>query len=339
MKEQKTIGYLQINSKPTLWKIPFDNSFEKYSFPKFLIKKYDLKNGMRISCRVCDGKVISLDKVHQFNKKTPLDKLISIIPENKLNLNQSESADLKIIDFAAPLAKGSRAMIISPPRAGKTTILENIAKELPKLHPNLQVIAFLIDERPEEITSFKMNTNIDVFHSSLDQSNSSHIRLCDFLIDHIRSELEWGKDIVILMDSLTRLTRAFNRAGSRQSSQTMSGGLDARALLIPRKLFGLARAIKQGGSCTILATILHETGSRMDEIIFQEFKGTGNCEIFLDRAMADERIFPAINIRKSGTRNEEILRKEKEMENNLILRRKLLKMDSANAINYLKEHL
>jgi len=205
------------------------------------------------------------------------------------------------------------------------------------IDPNVRAIVLLIDERPEEVTSFKQNTNVQVFHSSFDQGLNSHVLLCNFLISHIKVELECGHDTVILLDSLTRMGRAYNSSERNPQSRTMSGGLGSSALELPRKLFGLARNIQDGGSCTILATILTDTGSRMDEIIFQEFKGTGNCEIIIDREIADQRVYPAINILESGTRKEELLIPTEQLEKINKLRRSLLQLSKVDAILKLKE--
>jgi transcription termination factor Rho len=198
------------------------------------------------------------------------------------------------------------------------------------MNSKLRVIILLIDERPEEVTSFVLNTNAPVFHSSLDKGTSSHVLLSGFLINHLIAEMECGNDTVILLDSLTRMGRAYN--AGKNNNRTMSGGLSSGALEIPRKLFGLARNIQNGGSCTILATILKDTGSRMDEVIFQEFKGTGNCEIILDREIAEERLYPALHLSESGTRKDELLHSEEEIIKINKLRRSLLQMDKFSAL-------
>ena len=196
---------------------------------------------------------------------------------------------------------------MAPPRAGKTILIKQIAAGLSQNHPDVKLVALLIDERPEEVTDFRRNTNATVFASSNDYGEDNHVRVATLAFEYSRRLVEQGHDVVILFDSLTRLGRTFNMFGSNLSGRTMSGGIDARALLIPRKIFGAARNIENGGSLTIVATALVETGSRMDDVIFEEFKGTGNAEIVLDREMSEQRIYPAINIRKSGTRNEDRL--------------------------------
>ena len=324
---------------------PFNPSKEVYYLNSSIIREYELKTGMRI-------KFIAVRKnIHELitiNGNPPdkilytrnFDKLIAINPLNKFDFASSSDTTLKAIDFAAPIAKGSRALVISPPRAGKTVLLEKFAQFFAQVN-DLRTILFLVDERPEEITHFQRLTNLPVFSSSMDQDPDRHIKLAELLAKNIRFEMESGNDVVLLIDSLTRLGRAHNLNDRRSGSHIMSGGLGSSALQIPRKLFGLARNIEGGGSCTIIATILHETGSRMDDIIFQEFKGTGNCEIVLDRDLAEMRIFPAINIQQSGTRREELFRSQTELDKNNLIRRDLLKLDKFEAmkklINFLEK--
>ncbi len=332
-------GYLNIarDRQGTLWKIPFDRSTESYGFPDKLIKKYHLLSGVRLLCEIADNKVIEVLKIcglssAEFAERRDFKKLTASNPDQKFDFGSSENISVRILDLITPIGKGTRGLIVSPPRAGKTLLLEAISNELYKINSSLRVIVLLIDERPEEVTSFKMNTKADVFHSSLDKGSSSHILLSSFLISHVKVELECGNDTVILIDSLTRMGRAYNINDNRHNNRIMSGGLSSGALELPRKLFGLARNIQNGGSCTILATILTDTGSRMDEVIFQEFKGTGNCEIVLDRDLADLRIFPAINITESGTRKEELLRPLSEMDKINQLRKQLLQMKNTSAL-------
>ena len=224
-----------------------------------------------------------------------------------------------MIDLVAPLGKGQRALIVAPPRTGKTVMLKKIARALEENHPEVELVALLVDERPEEVTDFKRTTKCTVFASSNDHEEDNHVRVATLAYEYSRRLVEMGKDVVVLLDSLTRLGRTFNLWGGN-SGRTMSGGLDARALVMPRKIFGAARNIEHGGSLTIIATALIETGSRMDDVIFEEFKGTGNAEIVLDRELADKRIFPAINLRKSGTRNEERLLGEMTKYHHMLMR-------------------
>ena len=337
-------GYLNIarNHQPVLWTIPFDNSLDFYDFPKDLISKYHLVSGAKVKYEIENGKVNKIITVcglkpEEFASRKDFNKLLPVNPNEKFDFGSSDSASVRILDLIAPIGKGTRGLIVSPPKAGKTMLLEAIANDLYRIDPKLKVIILLIDERPEEVTSFIMNTKSHVFHSSLDKGTSSHIVLSSFLLNHIRTEVECGNDIVILIDSLTRMGRAYNTNDRRFNDRIMSGGLGSGALELPRKLFGMARNIENGGSCTILATILKDTGSRMDEVIFQEFKGTGNCEIILDREIAEERIFPAINITESGTRKEELLHSREEIEKINDIRRKLIRSAKAAAISELKQ--
>ena len=230
-----------------------------------------------------------------------------VYPREKLNLVKAPTdVTMRVIDLVCPIGKGQRALIVAPPRTGKTIILKEIAASLTQNHPEVSQVALLVDERPEEVTDFKRSTNAMIFASSSDREEINHVRVSVLAMEHAKRLVELGRDVVLLLDSLTRLGRTFNLWGEG-SGRTMSGGLDSRAMRIPRRLFGAARNLENGGSLTIIATALIETGSRMDEVIFEEFKGTGNAEIVLDREMAHKRIWPAINLRKTGTRNEEIL--------------------------------
>ncbi len=285
--------------------------------PPPLIEKYNLRDGVLIEGTIKPGRkgawqVTDLDKVMSVApddwKEVPsYDEGVTIYPNEKLQL-VSEPTDItmRVIDLVAPLGKGQRALIVAPPRTGKTVILKKIARALEENHSEVELVALLVDERPEEVTDFKRTTKCTVFASSNDHEEDNHVRVATLAYEYSRRLVEQGKDVVMLLDSLTRLGRTFNLWGGN-SGRTMSGGLDARALVMPRKIFGAARNIEHGGSLTIIATALIETGSRMDDVIFEEFKGTGNAEIVLDRELADKRIFPAINLRKSGTRNEERL--------------------------------
>ena len=286
--------------------------------PPPLIQKYNLRDGVRLKGIIKPGRkgAWQVTEVHEVMGGEPddwrdntvdFDDGMVIYPEEKLQLvTDRNDVSMRVIDMVAPLGKGQRALIVAPPRAGKTVLLKGIAAGLEQNHPNVKIVILLIDERPEEVTDFRRNTNATVFASSNDYGEDNHVRVATLAFEYSRRMVEQGHDVVILLDSLTRLGRTFNLFGGN-SGRTMSGGLDARALLIPRKIFGAARNIEDGGSLTIVATALIETGSRMDDVIFEEFKGTGNSEIVLDREMAEQRMYPAINIRKSGTRNEERL--------------------------------
>lgn len=226
---------------------------------------------------------------------------------------EKSEASMRVIDLISPVGKGQRALIVAPPRSGKTMLLQQIAQSIARNHPDIHLVMLLLDERPEEVTDMRRAVQGQVFASSNDASLESHLRLAQLVTEYAKRKVEAGDDVVLLLDSLTRTGRAFN-LGQRGSGRTMSGGLDARALEIPRKIFGAGRQIEGGGSLTIIATILVGTGSRMDEFIFEEFKGTGNMELVLDRALADQRIFPAINIPASSTRREELLFGKKTLQ-------------------------
>ena len=257
--------------------------------------------------------------------------MTAVIPSERFNFSTSKSVTLRILDCLTPIGKGTRGLIVSPPRAGKTMLLEEIARGINENDPETRVIVLLIDERPEEVTHFRRHVSAEVLASSMDQSVEDHIILTELTMNHIKTELECGKDVVVLVDSLTRMGRAFNVTRTR-TGRTLSGGMEARALEIPRRFFGMARQVENGGSITIIATILIETGSRLDQVIFEEFKGTGNSEIVLDRRLAEARIFPAIDIQKSGTRREEALYHPSEHEKRLLLRRGLTDLEKAEAI-------
>ncbi|MGI9174047.1 MAG: transcription termination factor Rho [Rhodothermales bacterium] len=285
--------------------------------PPPLIRKYKLRDGVLLEGTLRPGRKGAM-QVHRIHKvmgvdlgvwpnTKPFDSGRIVYPDEKLNLVTSPNdLSMRVVDLAAPLGKGQRALIVAPPRTGKTVLLKQIAAALSQNEPDVELVALLVDERPEEVTDFKRTTDAMVFASSNDREEDNHVRVSTLALEYAKRLVEMKKDVVILLDSLTRLGRTFNLY-SEGSGRTMSGGLDAGAMKIPRRIFGAARNIEGGGSLTIIATALIETGSRMDEVIFEEFKGTGNAEIVLDRQMADKRIFPAINLRKSGTRNEEIL--------------------------------
>ncbi len=270
----------------------------------------------------------------QFRRRAPFDRLVSIDPTERFHIGRSERMTMRVMDLFCPIGKGTRGLIVSPPKAGKTTILEDLANAILAEHPSARVIALLVDERPEEVTNFRRATSAEVWASNMDQSYADHVRLVNLALAHVRCELECGADVVVLCDSLTRMARAFNVEGGG-SGRTMTGGLDASAMQTPRRFFGLARNIEDGGSVTVLATALIDTGSRMDNLIFEEFKGTGNSEIVLDRELSELRIFPAININGSGTRREEKLYTEYELTMVRRLRRVLADHSPAEALSRL----
>lgn len=271
----------------------------------------------------------------EYGKVVRIENLTTIDPIEKFKLETTPDVlETRIIDLVTPIGKGTRGLIVAPPRTGKTTILKQIANAITTNHPEVEVVVLLIDERPEEVTDFTRSVNADVIASSNDQELDTHVRLSRFIIERCRRRVEAGKDVFVLMDSITRVARAYNSVHGG-SGRTMSGGVDARALEIPRKMFASARKIEEGGSLTILATALVDTGSRMDELIFQEFKGTGNMELILDRKLADRRLYPALDIPKSGTRKEEKLYGAKYIQAIHKLRRQMIDTNPIEALETL----
>jgi transcription termination factor Rho len=315
--------------------------------PSSLMRDYKLPEGAMVSGPVREGKrgpeLVTVDTVcglspDAFQKRTPFKELVAIDPNERFHLAITGEMAMRLIDLVAPVGKGTRGLIVSPPKAGKTVLLEQIGHAIRADAPQTHLIILLIDERPEEVTHFRRALDAQVFASSSDQPLHQHVELAELMLAHIRTELECGHDVVVLMDSLTRLSRTFNLRGSG-SGRTMSGGLDAGALQIPRRFFGIARNVENGGSVTILATILIDTGSRLDQLIFEEFKGTGNSEIVLDRALAEARIFPAINLLSSSTRKEELLYSPEDMQRIARLRRLLAERKPQDALRSLIELL
>ncbi|MGE3372770.1 MAG: transcription termination factor Rho [Vicinamibacteria bacterium] len=265
--------------------------------------------------------------------------LVSINPNQAFRLSGEQSEiSLRIIDLISPIGRGQRGLIVSPPKAGKTTLLEHLGQSISKHHPETHLILLLVDERPEEVTHFRRAVRAEVLASSSDSASDSHIRLARLAMERSKRLVEAGRHVVILLDSLTRLGRASNREMG-PGGRTMSGGVDNRALQFPRQFFGAARNCEGSGSLTILATALVDTGSRMDEVIFQEFKGTGNMELILDRGIADRRIFPAVDVLKSGTRREELLCSPEELAKRHLLRRALADLSPIEAAQFLVDKL
>ena len=256
-------------------------------------------------------------------KRKKFDELIPIYPTERLRL-ETEPTEyaMRIIDLISPIGKGQRGMIVAPPKVGKTTLLKKIANSISKNNPEVELIVLLIDERPEEVTDMKRSINGQVIYSTFDETPDHHAKVAEMVLERAKRIVEQGKDVVILLDSITRLARAYNLV-IPASGRTLSGGLDPAALHKPKKFFGAARNIENGGSLTILATSLIETGSRMDDVVFEEFKGTGNMEVHLDRSLSEKRVFPAIDINKSGTRREDLLLTPKEYEAVFALRKAL----------------
>jgi len=248
----------------------------------------------------------------KFRGRTPFTKLVAINPEGRFRLGVGGNPSMRIVDILAPIGRGTRGLIVSPPKTGKTQLLEELTTAIHADATETRIVVLLVDERPEEVTHFRRQVPAEVLASSNDQSIQEHVRLANMCMAQVRCQLECGHDVVVLVDSITRMGRAFNAHGAG-SGRTMTGGLDSRALEIPRKFFGMARNVEDGGSVTVIATALVETGSRMDDLIFEEFKGTGNSEIVLDRTLADHRVFPAIKVAASGTRRDDRLYSEVEL--------------------------
>ena len=292
------------------------------------------KEGEKFPALIFVGEVNS-ESPEKAYKRKKFDDLIPIYPEDKIKLETTSTEyAMRIIDLICPIGKGQRGMIVAPPKVGKTTLLKKIANSITANHPEIELIVLLIDERPEEVTDMKRSINGDVIYSTFDELPEHHVKVAEMVLERAKRLTEQGKDVVILLDSITRLARAYNLV-IPASGRTLSGGLDPAALHKPKKFFGAARNIENGGSLTILATALIDTGSRMDEVIFEEFKGTGNMEVHLDRSLSEKRIFPAIDINKSGTRREEKLLTQEELNTVFGLRKALSRTPVADVTEQL----
>ena len=315
------------------------------------IKRFDLRTGDTVSGQVRPPKewerYLALLKVESVNgdepevakARTAFDNLRPVYPEGRLHLETKDGdVSMRIMDLIAPIGKGQRGLIVSPPRAGKTILLQKIANAIRENHPEVTLIILLIDERPEEVTDTLANVDAEVIASTFDEEATRHVQVAEMVIEKARRLVEHKKDVVILLDSITRLARAHN-AVAPQSGKILSGGVDAKGLEKPKRFFGAARNIEGGGSLTIIATALIETGSRMDEVIFEEFKGTGNMELILDRKIAERRVYPAIDINRSGTRKEELLLSQSELNRVYLLRNFLADMPEAEAMEFLLKQM
>lgn len=343
-------GFLEISEKGFGFLRTAQNHFHPKPTDIFVtpdtIKRSFLREGSHVEGptqpphRGTSPQLKSVDKVNDmafddYTKAVRFENLTTIDPIEKFRLETTpDIIETRVIDLVTPIGKGTRGLIVAPPRTGKTTILKQIANSVTTNHPDVHVMVLLIDERPEEVTDFQRSVKAEVVASSNDQDIETHVRLSRFMIERCRRMVESGKDVFVLMDSLTRVARAYNSVHGG-SGRTMTGGVDARALEIPRKMFASARKIENGGSLTILATALVDTGSRMDELIFQEFKGTGNMELILDRKLSDRRLFPAIDIPKSGTRKEEKLFAVKQIDAIRKLRRTMVDLNPIEAMETL----
>ncbi len=272
--------------------------------------------------------------------RIPFDALTPLYPQERIHLEIPEKNDLsmRVVDLFTPIGKGQRGLIVSPPRAGKTVLLQKIANSITQNHPEIKLIILLIDERPEEVTDMERSVKAEVISSTFDEVPERHVQVADMVLEKAKRLVENKHDVVILLDSITRLARAHNLVVPH-SGRTLSGGLDSNALQKPKKFFGSARNIEEGGSLTIIATALIETGSRMDEVIFEEFKGTGNMELILDRRLADRRIFPAIDLQRSGTRKEELLLNEFELNRIWVLRKLLAELNPVEMMEFILDKM
>jgi transcription termination factor Rho len=311
------------------------------------IKKFGLRTGDTIIGKVRTPKegekFYALLKIESVNygppetirDRTIFDNLTPLFPDEKIKIEASPSQySTRIVDLLAPIGKGQRGLIVSPPKSGKTILLQQIANSISKNHPEIKLIILLIDERPEEVTDMKRSVQAEVISSTFDEPPERHVQVADIVIEKAKRLVEAKQDVVILLDSITRLARAYNTVVPH-SGKILSGGVDANALHKPKRFFGAARKIEEGGSITIIATALIETGSRMDEVIFEEFKGTGNMELILNRALSERRIYPAIDVNRSGTRREEKLMDNDELNRVWILRKVLSEMQSVDAMSFL----
>ena len=285
---------------------------------------------------------VNEDSPENIRNRIPFSSLTPLHPNQRLGLELgnggTEDITARVIDLVAPFGRGQRGLLVAPPKAGKTMIMQNIASSIAVNHPECELIVLLIDERPEEVTEMERTVRGEVISSTFDEPAKRHVQVAEIVIEKAKRRAEQGKDVIILLDSITRLARAYNTVAP-SSGKVLTGGVDANALQRPKRFFGAARNIENGGSITIIATALVDTGSKMDEVIYQEFKGTGNMELHLERRLSEKRIFPAININASGTRREELITDEQELQKMWILRKILHPMDTVEAAEFLIERL
>jgi len=318
------------------------------------IRRFSLRTGDTIAGKIRPPKegerYFALLKVNEINHDKPenarqkilFENLTPLFPDERLILEagngSTEDLSARVIDLIAPIGKGQRGLIVSPPKAGKTLILQNIAQSITRNAPECTLIVLLIDERPEEVTEMKRSVRGEVVASTFDEPPSRHVQVAEMVIEKAKRLVEHKKDVIILLDSMTRLARAYNTI-IPSSGKVLTGGVDAHALERPKRFFGAARNVEEGGSLTIISTCLIETGSKMDEVIYEEFKGTGNMELHLDRKMAEKRVYPAINVRRSGTRREDLLTTEEELQRIWILRKLLTSMEDVPATEFILDKL
>ncbi|HSG03060.1 MAG TPA: transcription termination factor Rho [Marinobacterium sp.] len=318
------------------------------------IRRFNLRTGDTISGKIRPPKdseryfallkvsEINYDKPENAKNKILFENLTPLFAQNRMRMEigngSTEDITARVLDLVSPMGKGQRALIVSPPKAGKTLMLQNIANSITRNNPECYLIVLLIDERPEEVTDMQRTVRGEVVASTFDEPPSRHVQVAEMVLEKAKRLTEHKKDVVILLDSITRLARAYNTV-IPSSGKVLTGGVDAHALERPKRFFGAARNIEEGGSLTIIATALVDTGSKMDEVIFEEFKGTGNSEVHLDRRVAEKRVFPAINIRRSGTRREDLLTTEEELQRMWILRKLLDPMEDASATEFVIDKL
>ena len=318
------------------------------------IRRFNLRTGDTVAGKIRppkDGeRYFALLKISEINFSKPesskskilFENLTPLFPQDRLGLElgngSTEDLSARVIDLTSPIGKGQRGLIVSPPKAGKTLILQNVAQSITKNNPEVRLIVLLIDERPEEVTEMQRSVRGEVVASTFDEPPSRHVQVADMVIEKAKRLVEHKEDVVILLDSITRLARAYNTV-IPSSGKVLTGGVDAHALERPKRFFGAARNLEEGGSLTIIATALVETGSKMDEVIYEEFKGTGNMELHLDRKVAEKRIYPAINVRRSGTRREDLLTSEEELQRMWILRKLLSSMEDVQATEFILDKL
>ena len=318
------------------------------------IRRFNLRTGDTIAGKIRppkDGEryfallkvdEINFDKPENSKHKILFENLTPLFPDERIVLEagngSSEDLSSRVIDLVAPIGKGQRGLIVSPPKAGKTLILQNIAQSITRNSPDCRLIVLLIDERPEEVTEMKRSVRGEVVASTFDEPPARHVQVAEMVIEKAKRLVEHKEDVVILLDSMTRLARAYNTI-IPSSGKVLTGGVDAHALERPKRFFGAARNVEEGGSLTIISTCLIETGSKMDEVIYEEFKGTGNMELHLDRKMAEKRVYPAINVRRSGTRREDLLTTEEELQRIWILRKLLTSMEDVPATEFILDKL
>ena len=318
------------------------------------IRRFNLRTGDTVAGKIRppkDGeRYFALLKVHEINfsssenskNKILFENLTPLFPQDRLTLQvgngSTEDLSARIIDLVAPIGKGQRGLIVSPPKAGKTLILQNIAQSITRNNPECRLIVLLIDERPEEVTEMQRSVRGEVVASTFDEPPARHVQVAEMVIEKAKRLVEHKEDVVILLDSITRLARAYNTI-IPSSGKVLTGGVDAHALERPKRFFGAARTLEEGGSLTIIATALVDTGSKMDEVIYEEFKGTGNMELQLDRKIAEKRVYPAINVRRSGTRREELITTEEELQRMWILRKLLTSMEDVQATEFILDKL